>query len=82
MTPAESGRRKNVQTVEDVKARIDEIRAVADDYEKAHSMECDLLAEVLFAIANQGAISGGKWAQEMASTARAVYRIPFARYTA
>lgn len=79
-----TGEHRNVQTIEDVKARLEQIRWVAHegDYEKAHGMEDDLVSEVLFVIANQAGVSGGRWAQEMASTARQTYRIEFARYMA
>lgn len=77
-----NGARKNVQTVEDVKARIEAIRSTTDDPEAAHGMEDDLVAEVLFAIANNAGISGGRWAQEMASAARQTYRIDFPRWCA
>ena len=75
-------KRKNVTTVAEVHERVEAIRALADDAEAAHAEEDQLHAEVLFAIANLARIHGGAWAQEMASAARATYRIEFQRWCA
>lgn len=67
----------NVQTVQDIEDRLAEIRVAKNVGANTAvlGMQDDLVAEVLFAIANQAQISGGQWAQEMASKARQGYRI-------
>jgi hypothetical protein len=64
-------------TPDDVRARVEEIRSVADDDESAHGKEDRLHADVLRAIA-----SGNPHAQALALEALATEDIGFARWCA
>lgn len=64
-------------TPEDVRARVEAIRAVADDEEDAHGKEDDLRADVLRVIAN-----GSPHAQALALEALATEAIQFRRWYA
>jgi hypothetical protein len=64
-------------TVEDVRARLEAIRAVADDDEQAHGLQDSLLLDVLLAIRN-----GADEPAALASAAVEVYDIDFERWCA
>lgn len=64
-------------TQDEVLARLEAIRAVADDDERAHGMEDQLLYDVLGAIA-----AGAENPQELARTAITAAYIKFARWCA
>lgn len=64
-------------TPEEVMARVEEINKVAEDDERAHSLEDDLRQDVLEAIAD-----GAPNAKELARTALLTSEIEFARWCA
>lgn len=69
-----------VRTVEDIEARVAEIKAVDYDDERAHGMEDDLRHDVLRRIA-AGDMSGSACAR-LAKAALKTTRISFARHCA
>jgi hypothetical protein len=64
-------------TVEDVRARLEAIRSVADDDEQAHGLQDSLLLDVLLAIRDGAADPAG-----LAAAAVEVYDIDFERWCA
>jgi hypothetical protein len=63
--------------IDEIEGRIEEIRAVARDYERAHSMEDDLFRDVLAAIAD-----GQQSARKLAIEVLKSREIEFPRYSA
>lgn len=57
-----------LQTIDDVRAAVEEIRAGADDAEGAHSAEDELWEEVLRAIAADACPDPKAWATEALKT--------------
>ena len=64
-------------TIEDIAARIEEIRAVINDDERAHGMEDALRDDVLAAIAH-----GAPNAAHLATAVRETARLEFQRWCA
>ena len=66
-------------TLDEVRTRVDEIRAVASDDESAHSKEDDLYEDVLRAVMEDDCEPS---ASDLAATALTTKAINFARWTA